>query len=329
MKRIAKGMIAAGVTTLVVGATSAWAQDSAASYPNRPVRWVVPFAPGASNDIIARLLAQKMGESMGQQFVVDNRSGAGGSLGATLVAEAAPDGHTLLHANPGPSVNNVIMRRKSPYSMNDFAPVIFIGYVPLIIIANPQFPPNTVKELISYARSNPGKVTWASSGLGSSLHIGLALFQAATDTDVTHIPYKGTAPALLDVIPNRVNVMYTTTVSADTHIKAGRVKVLAVAGPVRQQVQPDVPTLAESGVKDAEATVWFGLQVPAKTPRAIITKLNAETNKAMKLPDVRARMDQLGLVVEGGSAEDFANFIKREADRLQMLLKTKRVSMID
>ena len=327
MTRKTISLIAAGVSALFMTA-GAWAQ-SASGYPSRPVRWIVPFAPGASNDITARLLAQKMTESLGQQFVVDNRPGAGGSIGAGLVATATPDGYTLLHANPGPSVNNVILRKRSSYKMEDFAPVVFIGYVPLIIVATPSLPANNIKEFVTYAKANPGKVTWASSGLGSSLHIGLALFQAASGVDVVHVPYKGTAPALLDVVPGRVQVMHTTTVSAATHIKSNRVKVLGVAGPERQAVQPNVATLEEQGVKNAEATVWFGLQAPAKTPQPIIAKLNAEVNKTLQLPDVKQRLDQLGLIVKGGSPQDFAAFMKTEADRLQMLIRTKRVEMIE
>lgn len=312
-----------------VFAPAAVAQDAAATYPNKPVRWVVPFPPGASNDITARLFAHKMSESMGQQFVIDNRPGAGGSIGAQLVADAAPDGYTLLHANPGPSVNNVVMRRKSPYQINDFAPVMFIGYSPLIIVASPKFGPSNGRELVAYAKANPGKLTWASSGNGSSLHIGQALFAAATGVDVVHVPYKGTAPALTDVIGGRVDVVYTTVVSGDAHIKSGRIKVLAVAAPARQSVLPNVPTLAEEGIKNAEATVWFGVQVPAKTPRAVINKLNAEMNRVMQMPDVQARLDQLGLVRAGGTTEAFAAFIKNEADKLGMLIKTKRVEMMD
>lgn len=317
-----------GVLCTGMPAAPAAAQDAAA-YPSRPVRWVVPFPPGASNDITARLLAQKLSESLGQQFIIDNRPGAGGSIGAKIAVDAAPDGHTLLHANPGPSVNNVLMRRKPQYRMNDLAPVMFIGYVPLIIVAQPKFEPSTPKQLAAYAKANPGKLTWASSGNGSSLHIGLALFQAATGTDVVHVPYKGTAPALTDVVGGRVNVMYTTTVSGEAHIKAGRIKVIGVAAPKRQAVIPNVPTLAEEGIGNAEATVWFGVQVHAKTPRAIIAKLNNALNQALAMSDVQARMEQLGLVVAGGTPADFAAFIKGESDRLGMLIKTGRVDMID
>jgi tripartite-type tricarboxylate transporter receptor subunit TctC len=310
-------------------AAHAAAQDAAANYPSKPVRWIVPFTPGASNDITARLFAQKMSELTGQQFVIDNRGGAGGSIGAQMAAEAAPDGHTLLHANPGPSVNNVIMRHKSPYQIADFAPVFFMGYTPLLILASPKFPANNGRELVNYAKANPGKLTWGSSGNGSSLHIGLALFGAATGLDFVHVPYKGTAPAMTDVMSGRVDVMHTTVVSADAQIKAGRVKVLAVAAPKRQAVLPNVPTLLEEGIKNAEATVWFGVQVQAKTPRPIVNKLNTQMNQILAMPDVQARLDQLGLVKVGGTPEEFGAFIKTEADKLSMLIKTKRVEMME
>jgi tripartite-type tricarboxylate transporter receptor subunit TctC len=322
--RIVPILLAIGLSHLAV--PNAAAQNA---YPSRPVRWVVPFAPGASNDITARLLAQKMSDSLGQQFIVDNRPGSGGSIGAKIVADAAPDGYTLLHANPGPSINNVLLRSKPPYQMSDFAPVMFIGYSPLIIVAAPGFAPNNARELLAYVKANPGKLTWASSGNGSSLHIGLALFAAATGTEFVHVPYKGTAPALLDVMSRRVDVVYTTVVSGDAHIKAGRLKILAVAASKRQDVIPNVPTLQEEGIKNAEATVWFGVQVPAKTPHSIIAKLNAALNQAMGQQDVKIKLDQLGLVSAGGSSEDFSKFMQSEASRLQMLLKTKRVSMLN
>lgn len=320
-------LLRAALAVALCAAPAAWAQG-AANYPDRPVRWVVPFAPGASNDITARLFAQKLSESTGQQFVVDNRPGAGGSIGGKLVAEATPDGHTILHANPGPSVNNVLLRKNPPYKMTDFEPVMFIGYSPLIIVAAPGFAPNNARELVAYAKANPGKMTWASSGNGSSLHIGLALFAAATGADFVHVPYKGTAPAFTDVIARRVDVVYTTVVSGDAHIKAGRLKILAVAAPKRQPVIPQVPTLQEEGIKNAEATVWFGVQVPAKTPKAIIAKLNTELNRALNLSDVKTRLDQLGLVSAGGSTSDFTAFMDSEAKRLRMLISTQRVQML-
>lgn len=311
--------------TGVMAVAPARSQDAAKDYPGRPVRWVVPFPPGASNDIIGRLVSQKLTEAWGQQFVVDNRPGAGGLIGGDVVAKANPDGHTLLLANPAPSVNSVLLHKQPPYRINDFAPVVWIGYAPLIIVASPKFAPNSAKELIEYAKTNPGKANWASSGLGSSLHIGLAVFQVATGAQVTHVPYKGTAPALTDILGGNIQLMYTTSVSADAHIKSRRVKVLGIAAKKRQSVLPNVATLEEQGIKGAEAIVWFGMAAPAKTPRAVVDKLNRETNRVLQLADVRQRLDQLGLEVEGGSAAKFDAFIKSESARLTQLIKAGAV----
>lgn len=308
-----------------LAASAAGAQEPAASYPNRPVRWVVPFPPGASNDIIGRLIGQKLTEAWGQQFVIDNRPGAGGLIGGDVVAKASPDGHTLLLANPAPNVNSVLLHKQPPYRIGDLMPVVWIGYAPLIIVANPKFPPKTAKELVDYAKSSPGKVNWASSGIGSSLHIGLAVFQMATGANVTHVPYKGTAPALTDIIGGNIQLMYTTSVSAEAQIKAGRVKVLGIAAKKRQAVLPNVATFEEQGIKNAEAIVWFGMAAPAKTPRAVVAKLNREVNKALEMPDVRQRLDQLGLEIEGGTAEKFDAFINSEAARLTALIKAGAV----
>ncbi len=297
------------------------AKGAAANYPDKPVRWVVPFTPGASNDIIGRLVAAKLGESWGQQFIIDNRPGAGGLIGGDTVAKAAPDGYTLLLSNPGPNVNSPLLSKKSPYKVEDFAPVIFFGYAPLLILANPSFPPKNPQELLEYLKANPDKVNWGSSGIGSSLHIGLALFQAATGVKVTHVPYKGSAPALTDLVGGQIQLMHTTTVSAEAQIKSGRVRVIGVASAKRAALLPDVPTLAEGGIKDAEAIVWFGMAAPAKTPRAIIDKLNAESNRILKLPDVKRRLDELGLEVQGGTPEQFAAFVRKEAERIGKLIK--------
>jgi len=295
--------------------------QQAGDYPTKPVRWVVPFTPGASNDIIARLIGAKLGEAWGQQFIIDNRPGAGGAVGAETVAKATPDGYTLLLANPGPSVNTPLMMKKPLYKVSDFTPVVFIGYAPLIILTNPGFAPRTPRELIEYARANPGKINWGSSGNGSSLHIGLALLQSATGIQVQHIPYKGSGPALTDLVGGQIQAMHTTTVSADSQIKAGRVRVIGVASAKRVSLLPDVPTLAESGIKDAEAIVWFGMSGPPGLPRATVDKLNREVNKALTLADVKQRLDQLGLEVGGGTPQEFAGFVKGEAAKVSKLIK--------
>jgi len=312
---------AAAFLAVAVSVSAGAAQTDAGAYPNRPVRWVVPFTPGASNDIIARLLGQKLGDAWSQQFVIDNRPGAGGSLGAETVAKAIPDGYTLLLANPGPSVNTPLLLRKPLYKVEDFTNIVFIGYAPLLILANPKFPPSNPKELVAYAKANPGKVSWGSSGNGSSLHIGLALFQAATGVEVVHVPYKGSGPAITDTMGGQIQVMHTTTVSAETQIKAGRVKVLGLASAKRSPLLPDVPTLAESGIRDAEAIVWFGMAGPPKLPRALVDKLNAQVNRTLALPDVKQRLDQLGLEVAGGKPEEFDSFVQKEAAKVSRLIK--------
>ncbi len=299
----------------------AQAADLAASYPSKPVRFVVPFTPGASNDIVARLVAAKLGEAWSQQFIIDNRGGAGGLVGADTVAKAVPDGYTLLLSNPGPSVNSPLLAKNAPYKVDDFVPVVFFGYAPLMIFTNPALPVRNPKELLEYLKANAGKVNWGSSGTGSSLHIGLALFQAATGVNVTHIPYKGSAPALVDLVGGQIQFMHTTTVSAEAQIRGGRVRVVGVAAAKRVPLLPDVPTLAESGIKDAEAIVWFGMAAPAKTPRAIIDKLNRESNRLLGLPDVKKRFDELGLEIQGGTPEEFARFVRNEVERLNRLIK--------
>ena len=308
------------VAALVV-APSAHAQKGGTEYPTKPVRWIVPFTPGASNDIIARLMGAKIGEAFGQQVVIDNRPGAGGAIGAETVARAVPDGYTLILANPGPSVNAPLLARKPAYGPNDFTNIVFIGYAPLIILATPSFPPKNPKELLDYVKANPGKVVWGSSGIGSSLHIGLALFQASTGANVIHVPYKGAAPALTDVVGGQIQLMHTTTVTGGEQIKAGKVKVIGVAAAKRMTSLPDVQTLAEGGIKDAEAIVWFGMSGPPKLPRAIVDKLNREVNRGLGLPDVKARLDQLGLEVEGGTPEQFDKFVKGEITKVERLIK--------
>ena len=322
MRRTTTRMAAGAFVAVTAAGVAAAAQnDPASGYPSRPVRWVVPFTPGASNDIIARLIGQKLTETWTQQFVVDNRPGAGGSVGADTVAKAVPDGYTLLLANPGPSVNTPLLLKRPLYKVEDFTNIVFIGYAPLLILANPKFPANNPKELLAYAKANPGKVSWGSSGNGSSLHIGLALFQAATGVDVVHVPYKGSAPALLDTVSGQIHVMHTTTVTAETQIKAARVKVVGLASAKRSPLLPDVPTLAESGIKDAEAIVWFGMSGPPKLPRSIVDKLNAQINRTLALPDVKQRLDQLGLEIAGGKPEEFEAFVKTEAAKVQRLVK--------
>jgi tripartite-type tricarboxylate transporter receptor subunit TctC len=323
-------MKSTGAAWLMAGlavAGQGWAQDPAANYPSRPVRWIIPFTPGASNDLVGRLVASKLTESLGQQFIIDNRPGAGGIVGAETVAHANPDGYTLILTNPGPNVNNILLRRNPPYKMSDFTPIVWIGYTPFYVMASLSFPPKTAKDIVTYAKANPGKVSWASSGIGSGPHIALAVFALSTGIKVTHVPYKGTAQPLLDMLAGQIQLLSTTTLSAEAQIKANRIRVVAVQAKKRTAVMPQIPTLDEQGIRNAEAIVWFGMSAPAKTPRPVLDKLNREVNRALQLPDVKQRLDQLGLEVEGGSAEKFDAFIKSQAARLNDLIKAGAVQV--
>ncbi len=298
-----------------------WAQPAASNYPDKPVRLVVPFSAGASSDIVARLLGQKLTEAWGQQVITDNRPGAGGGVGAETVARATPDGYTLMITNPGPGLNNILLKQKPAYTFTDFAPVIYIGSAPVIAVANPKFPPNDVKELIAWAKANPGKATWGSSGTGSNPHAALETLKAVTGVNITHVPYKGTAPALTDAVGGQIDGLFTTTVSAEPFIRSGRIKVLGVAGPKRQAIIPSTPTLAEQGITGADNLLWMGLVTTGKVPRAIVEKLNREMNRVLQLPDVKQRFEQLGLDAEGGTPEHFERFIKGQAQQLRVLIK--------
>jgi tripartite-type tricarboxylate transporter receptor subunit TctC len=283
---------------------------------------VVPFTPGGSSDIVARLVTQKLAEFWGQQFVIDNRPGAGGAIGAETVARAVPDGYTILLTNPGPGLHNAVLRKNPSYALSDFAPIAYIGYTPNLIAAYPKLPAGNLKELVDYARAHPGKVNWASPGTGSNPHIALEVLKLATGINVVHVPYKGAQQAFTDLVAGQVDAQYTSFISAENHVKAGRLKVLGISGSKRLPALPDVPTFTEQGVKGAESTLWVGLVTAAKTPRAVIEKLNAGANMALQMPDVRSRLEQLGVEIEGGAPEKFAAFIRSEAERLAPLIKT-------
>jgi tripartite-type tricarboxylate transporter receptor subunit TctC len=291
-------------------------------YPSQLIRMVVPFTPGASTDLTARLFAQHLSGALGQQVIIENRGGAGGGIGAEMVAKAEPDGYTLLATNQGPFLQNALLRKDSPFAVSDLIPVAFIGYSPLIVVANPSFPPNDVRELVSYAKANPGKVTLGSSGTNGNLHVAIEMLRAATSVDIVHVPYRGTGPSLNDVVAGTISGAFTTTVSAEGLISSGKVKVLGVAGPKRMDVIPNVPTLREVGIADSDAEVWIGIVAPARTPRSVVDVINREINKALDAPDTRARFAQWGLEVGGGTPEEFQAVIQNEVERIQKLIKS-------
>jgi len=297
-----------------------WPTAVAQPYPSKPVRLVVPFTPGGSTDIVARLITQKLFDFWGQQFVVDNRPGAGGAIGAELVARAAPDGYTILLTNPGPALHNAILRKKPTYALADFAPIIFVGYTPNLIVATPRLPAGNLKELIAFARANPGKINWASPGTGSNPHVALEMLKLATGINVVHVPFKGAAQAFTDLVAGQVDAQYSSYISTEAHIKSGRLKVLGVSGTQRLAVLPEIATFREQGVEGADSTLWIGFVTAAKTPRALIDTLNGGVNRALQVPDVRGRLEQLGLEIEGGTPEKFGAFMRSEAERLRPLV---------
>jgi tripartite-type tricarboxylate transporter receptor subunit TctC len=300
---------------------------AAADFPAHVVRIIVPFAPGASTDLVARLLGQRLSVEWGQPVIVENRGGAGGGIGADMVAKSEPDGYTLLLTNQGPHILNALLRKDAPYTVDDLAPIVEIGSTPLIIVANPKFPPNDVKELVDYAKAHPGKVHIGTSGTNSNVHIGLEILKSATGTDMVHVPYRGTGPSLNDAVAGTIEGAYTTTVSAVGLVEAGRLKVLGVAASKRSDVIAKVPTYAEQGITSADTELWIGLVTPAKTPKAIVDKINRDVNKALQDAEVRRRFAEWGLDAQGGTPDAFGKVIKAEAERIRALVAANKLQV--
>jgi tripartite-type tricarboxylate transporter receptor subunit TctC len=295
--------------------------DPAPGFPSKPIRWIVGFAPGASNDLIARTVAQRLTEIWGKQIIIDNRPGAGGMIGGEMVARATPDGYTVLLATGGPNIGNTLLLKKPAYRVEDFAYVAIAADNPMVIIVTPSFPAATPREFVDYVKANPGKVNWASSGVNSTPHVSMAIFTAATGVKFTHVPYKGGALALIDIVSGQVAGMHTSVATAEAQIRSNRVRVIAVAGPKRLPVIPDVPTLAEAGISNAEAPNFYGMAAPARTPAAIVRKLNAGVNDALAQPEVRRRLGDLGMDIVGGSPEDATNYVMMQVERVRGLIR--------
>jgi tripartite-type tricarboxylate transporter receptor subunit TctC len=303
-----------------VGAVAASAQ---APYPNHPVRIVVPFPAGGTTDILAREVAQRLTQTTGQAFVVDNRPGAGGNIGAEMVAKAAPDGYTMLMGTVGTHAINPSLYAKMPYDhVKDFVPVILVAGVPNVLEIDPELPVNSVQELIAYAKANPGKLNFASSGSGTSIHLSGELFKSMTGVQMTHVPYKGSSPALADLAGGQVQLMFDNLPSSLALIKAGKLKPLAVTSLTRSSALPNVPTVAESGLPGFEASSWFGLLAPAGTPKDVVAKINGEVAKWLATPEAKEKLAAQGAIAASGlTPEDFARHIGTETTKWQKVVK--------
>lgn len=288
----------------------------AQTYPNRPLRAIVPIAPGGGTDTTGRLVLTRLGEVLGQQIVVDNRAGGGGTIGAMLAAKAPPDGYTFLFGSISTHAVNPAMYRKLPYNhIRDFAPVARIGTVPNVLVVHPALPVKTVAELLSHAKAHPGKINYGSAGIGSPPHLSMELLKSMTGVNIVHIPYKGAGPALAELLGGQTQVMCTSLAGQLPHIKAGRVRALAVTTARRNAQVPNVPTMIEAGVPGYEVTIWYAVFFPAGAPKAVVARLNSDLVKILNSPDMKERLAQIGVDPAPSTPEELAAFVKAETDK--------------
>ncbi|MFL5092647.1 MAG: Bug family tripartite tricarboxylate transporter substrate binding protein [Xanthobacteraceae bacterium] len=303
-------------------------QTFAVDYPTRPVRWIVPYPAGGSTDILARIIGQSLSERLGQQFVIENRPGGGNNIGTEAVVHAAPDGYTVLLVNPAHGINATLYPKLSFNFIRDIAPVAGLMRVPNVMEVNPSVPAKTVAEFIAYAKANAGKINWATSGNGTSVHLSGELFKSMTGIDMTHVPYRGSAPALTDLIAGTVHVMFDNMPSSLPHIQGGKLRALGVTTAQRSQALPDVATVAET-VPGYEASAWFGMGAPKGTPADVIDKLNKEINAALQDERVKARLAELGGILIAGTPADFGKVVAEETDKWAKVIKSANVPLMD
>ncbi len=316
--RIALAGCAAGLFAVAPATTFAQADD----YPTKPVRIIVPFGPGGSTDQLARLVADRLSQTWGKQFIVENRAGAGGNIGAGVVATADPDGHALVMGSIGTHATNSLIYPKMPYdTVNDFATITQVANVPLILVVHPSLEAKSVADLIAILKAKPGQFNYASGGNGASQHLAGELFKHLTGTDVQHVPYKGSAASLPDLLAGRMTFMFADLPLVQPYIKDGRLRALAIAGRNRITQLPDVPTVAESGVPGYEASAWYALFAPAKTPVAIIDKLQRAIAKEFKNPDTQRRLDAMGVEAVAGTPAELRKFQASEIARWGEVVK--------
>ena len=311
-------------TTMSAALLAGIAPASAQTYPNRPLRFIVPFSPGGSTDTLARTLGQKLGDAFGQQIVVDNRAGGGGNIGTEMVARAPADGYTILLGYIANLAMEPGVNPNLPFDpVRDFAPIALVATSPNIFVAHPSVPAKTIKEFIAYAKANPRKITFATASM--AVVLTGELLNNAAGIQMQSVPYKGTGQAVIDLLGGQVHTMFSGMSSVLPHVKSGRLRPLAVTGAQRWPAVPDVPTIAESGFPGFEASVWFGVLAPARTPKPIITRLNQEIIKALSLPDVRERLSNVGFEIVGKSPEAFSAYIKSEVTKWAKVAKASGV----
>jgi len=301
---------------------------AAQTYPAKPIRILIAQAPASATDNVSRVLGAKLAEQMGQQFIVDARPGAGGTVGTEAAARAPADGYTLFMANNSTHGSNPAVYRKLPYdAIRDFAPIILIASTPYVLTAHPSLPVKTVKDLVAFAKKRPGDLNYGSAGNGSTHHLSGELLNMMAGIKLVHVPYKGTTPALTALLSGEVSAMFFTVVGIEPHAKAGKARVLAVTTPKRAPLMPELPTMAEAGFPGFEVTSWFGLLAPAGTPAAIVSRINAETTKALALPEVTGALKRLGFDAVGGTPDQFATHIRSEVERFTKLVKATGITV--
>jgi len=311
---------------LLVGALAWLPNAGAQEYPTKPIRLVITYPPGGNTDLVGRALALKLGEFMGQQVVVDNRGGAGGVLGSMITAQSAPDGYTIMLGTSAGMVINPLLSRKLSYDpVKDFAPVSMVVIVPQLLVINPQLPVKNVRELIAFAKAKPGYLNAGSSGVGTPNHFGTELLKWLAGVDIVHVPYKGGAPALTDLLGGQIQMAFSSVPAVLPHIKAGRLVALGVGSAKRSPALPNIPTIAEAGVPGYEYTTWYGVFAPAKTPRTLIARLNAEIVKAMETPDIKDRFTALGGDPDPGTPEELRAYMANESAKWAKIIKAANI----
>ncbi len=297
------------------------ATAAAQPYPSKPIRMIVPFTPGGGTDIVSRIVALKLTENWGKAVIVDNRPSAGGIIASEIVAKARPDGYTLGVITPTHAINPGLYAHLPFDPLKDFAAVVLMTRLQFIIVANPSFPPNSVKELIAYAKATGGRVNFGSTGIGSSSHLVGEMLKNMGSFEMTHVPYKGSAPAYTDLVSGQLQLLINNIVSTIPFVKAGKFKAIAVTGATRSPIAPDIPTVIESGLPGFDVSTWFGVVAPAKTPKPVIDKLNGEIARILKIPDVRERLLVQGAEPVGNTPEEFDRMIRFELKRCAELIK--------